>query len=71
MNEPEKLDFENVEAVNEKVRNAVRKALSHHKDINNPVPSWNGKEVEMVQPKDLPSQDDPKGISHRRRRSSQ
>lgn len=66
MSEPEKLDFENVEAVNEKVRQAVRNALSHHKDINNPVPSWNGTKVEMVQPKDLPE----RKPTRRRRRSS-
>lgn len=59
MSEPtKKLDFENVEEVNEKVREAVRKALGHHKDIKNPVPSWDGSKVEMVQPEDLPAPDE-------------
>lgn len=67
MSDEKRLDFENVEEVNEIVREAVRKALSHHKDINNPVPSWDGKKVEMVQPKDLP---EPQNKPTRRRRRS-
>ncbi len=52
-----KLDFENVEHVNEIVREAVRQALGRHKVMKNPVPSWDGEKVEMVQPEDLPEPD--------------
>lgn len=49
-----KMDFENVEQVDQKVRQAVRQALSRHKEIKNPLPTWDGEEVKMVEPEDLP-----------------
>ncbi len=52
-----KIDFENVEQVSQKVREAVRRALSRHKVMKNPLPTWDEDHVRIVQPEDLPGPD--------------
>ncbi|MBN8689571.1 MAG: hypothetical protein J0L72_02135 [Armatimonadetes bacterium] len=47
-------DFDNVDDVDQKVRDAVRQALARHKEMKNPLPTWDGNGVKIVAPEDLP-----------------
>lgn len=48
------VDFDNKEAVNQKVTEAVRRAIQRNKQMGNPLPEWDGEKVKVVPPEDLP-----------------
>jgi len=48
------VDFENSEAIDLKVKEAVRQAISKNKKIGNSLPEWDGEQVRVVSAEDLP-----------------
>ena len=48
------VDFENSEAVDLKVKEAVRQAIAKNKKIGNSLPEWDGEQVRVVLAEDLP-----------------
>lgn len=49
------VDFDDQEAVHQRVTEAVRRAIQRNKAIGNPLPEWDGERVKVVAPEDLPS----------------
>lgn len=48
------VDFEDKNAVNQRVVQAVRQAIRRNKEIGNPLPEWDGEKVKIVSAEDLP-----------------
>ncbi len=49
------VDFENSEAVDLKVKEAVRQAIAKNKKIGNSLPEWDGEQVRVISAEDLPN----------------
>lgn len=60
MNEKERKAFadklQNGEAVDAEVRSAVKRALKSHKEKQNPVAVWDGDQVRILTPDEIPAE---------------
>ncbi len=49
------VDFEDPDAVHQRVTEAVRRAVRRNKEMGNPLPEWDGERVNLVAAEDLPN----------------
>jgi|688.fasta_scaffold24793_6 hypothetical protein len=49
-----KVDFEDEQELDKTMREAMKNALNKHRALGNPLPDWDGKQVKIIAPEDLP-----------------